>query len=80
MNDKPFTECSKCGAPQVRDTHSLVLMFRTPEDRDDFRAVIEAEIIPRMTAYPVASRKGVDDPAITQRGADIRAKLLEPKT
>lgn len=55
MTKKPFTECSKCGTPQVPDTHSLMLLFKTPEDREEFKVMVEAVFGDRMTAYSVGS-------------------------
>ena len=49
---KPFTICKHCGSPILKDESlSLVLMFKTSEDRKEFAEVIGSEL--RMKSYNI---------------------------
>lgn len=44
-DDKPFTVCEHCGSPLLEnESLSLVVMFRTPEDRKEFAEAIGTEL------------------------------------
>ena len=54
MADAPFHTCPTCGTPKIEGSHALVLYFRNDTDREEFAAVVKAEM-PTATAYPVPS-------------------------
>ena len=50
--DKPFTVCEHCGSPKLEDESlSLVLMFKTPEDRKEFAELVGQEL--GMVSYNI---------------------------
>lgn len=47
---KPFTICEHCGSPILKDESlSLVLMFKTAQDRKEFADVVGKEL--GLTSY-----------------------------
>ncbi|KKN33998.1 hypothetical protein LCGC14_0798110 [marine sediment metagenome] len=57
MPDAPFQTCPTCGTPKIERSHALVLYFRNDADREEFAAVVKAEM-PNATVYPVGSGEG----------------------
>lgn len=49
-DDKPFTICEHCGGLKLKDESlSLVLMFKTTEDRKEFSDLVGSEL--GLTSY-----------------------------
>ena len=50
MSDKPFKLCPTCGTPQIDETLSLVLYFKSEKDRAEFAEVVK-EFMPNASTF-----------------------------